>query len=202
MFIAHRGVVKEGAKENSLASFKLAIDEEKYCGFECDVRQTLDKKYVICHDAIYKNNIIKYTKLDRLKKLGLTTLDEVLSLDTNKIILLELKDFNMDINNFSNIINKTNKNIYVMSFSKELIKNIKKYLLKAKCGVLNYIFNSDNNYNYCDFIVLLNNTISNEVKKYFKRKNIIIFSYGILNIKKFESNIYYIVDNNAKYMLK
>ena len=120
MFIAHRGEVSKGVKENTLASFNLAIDDEKYGGFECDVRETSDKNYVICHDAIYKNNIIKYTNLDKLKELGLTTLDEVLNINTSKIILLELKDFNMDIENFSNIINNCNKNIYIMSFSKKL----------------------------------------------------------------------------------
>ncbi len=202
MFIAHRGKVNKDAKENTLASFKLALEDDLYDGFECDVRQTLDNKFVICHDAIYKNNIVKYTKLSKLKKLGLTTLDEVLNLNTNKIILLELKDYNMDIQLFSNIINKVNKNIYIMSFSKELIKRIKKYLINLKCGVLNYIFNSENNYNDYDFIVLLNNTINQEIINYFNEKSIIIFSYGILNLKKIESNIYYIVDNNDKYMLK
>ena len=202
MFIAHRGIILNDTKENTLKAFLYAIKDNKYSGFECDVRETLDKKYVICHDAIYKNNIIKYTKLDKLKKLGLTTLDEVLNLDTNKIILLELKDFDMDIKLFSKIINNSSKNIYIMSFSKNLIKKIKKYLYNAKCGVLNYIFNSEKEYNVYDFIVLLNNTINNDIISYFKQKKITIFSYGIIDLKKIDSNIYYIVDNNAKFMLK
>ena len=202
MFIAHRGKKTKDALENSLASFKLAIDDSKFDGFECDVRETSDKKYVICHDAIYENYIIKYTTLDKLKKLGLTTLDEVLNLNTKKIMLLELKDFNMDLEIFSNIINNSNKNIYIMSFSKELIKKLKKYLIYAKCGVLNYIFNSSHNYDYIDFIALLNNTITPDLINYFNKKNILIFSYGILNLEKINSNIYYIVDNNAKFMLK
>ena len=201
MFIAHRGKVNKDALENSLASFILAIQDDKYSGFECDVRQTLDNKYVICHDAIYKDHIIKYTNLKNLKKLGLTTLDEVLNIDTDKIILLELKDFNMDINNFANIINNSDKNIYIMSFSNTLIKKMKP-LIKVKCGVLNYIFNSEHDYNIYDFIALLNNTIDQNIIDFFNSKNIVIFSYGIFNLHQINPNIYYIVDNNDKYMLK
>ncbi|MBR1416841.1 MAG: hypothetical protein IJ572_03390 [Bacilli bacterium] len=202
MFIAHRGKVVNGVIENSLEAFKLAIDDIKYVGFECDVRETLDKEFVICHDAIYKNNIIKYQKLDKLKELGLTALDEVLSLNTSKIILLEIKDFNIDLKKLSEKLNNANKNIYVMSFSKEVIKKIKDYAINFKCGVLNYIFNSENNYSKYDFISLLNNTITNDLINYFNKKNVLIFSYGIINLEKINPNIYYIVDNDAKFMIK
>ena len=149
-----------------------------------------------------ENNIIKYTKFDKLKNLGLTSLDEVLSIETNKIILLEIKDFNLDVDNFINIIDKYNKDIYIMSFSKEVMKKIIEHNKKYKCGILNYIFNSENNYDKYDFIALLNNTITNDIIRYFGKRNIKIFSYGILDLKNFNSNIYYIVDNNAKFMIK
>ena len=202
MFIAHRGEFNKGIEENSIDAFKKAIIDEKMVGFECDVRETYDKEYVINHDAIYKNNIIKYKRYDELKELGLSTLDDVLNLNTDKIILLEIKDFNLDVEKLADKINNANKNVYVMSFSKEVIKKIKEYAINFKCGILNYIFNSDNNYDHYDFICLLNNTLTSDVIKYFRKKNIIIFSYGIINLEKIIPNIYYIVDNNAKYMLK
>ncbi len=202
MFIAHRGKVVQGVEENSLKSFKLAIEDPNYDGFEFDVRESFDKKYIINHDAIYKNNIIKYKNFDYLIKLGLTSLNDVLKLDTNKIMLLEIKDFNIDVEKLAKILNDANKNIYVMSFSKEIIKNIKKYAINFKCGVLNYIFNSENNYNDYDFISLLNSTVTDDIKNYFNKRNITIFSYGITKIKNFDPNIYYIIDNSVKNMLQ
>lgn len=202
MFIAHRGITIGEIEENSISSFKLAINDSKFMGFECDVRESLDHHFIINHDAIYKNNIIKYKNKDELTKLGLTTLEEVLNLDTNKIIMLEIKDFNCDLKSLAYKLNKANKNIYVTSFSKEVIKKIKKYAINFKCGVLNYIFNSESNYNNYDFICLLNSTITSDIISYFSKRNIEIFSYGIVNLNKKEPNIYYIVDNDAKFMLK
>lgn len=202
MFIAHRGKKDSNVLENTIEAFKGTINDDTYIGFECDVRESFDKEYIICHDAVYKNNIIKYKTKDELKRIGLDTLDDVLNLETNKIILLEIKDFNMDLEKFANKINEANKNIYVMSFSKNVVKNIKKYAINFKCGILNYLFNSEKNYDDYDFICLLNNTITPDIIKYFKKRNIKIFSYGIINLEKINSNIYYIVDNNAKYMLK
>ena len=202
MFIAHRGKVEESIEENSISSFKLAINDDKYVGFECDVRQSIDKYFIISHDAIYKNNIIKYQTKDKLVNLGISLLDDVLNLDTNKIILLEIKDFNIDIKELVNKLNNSNKKIYVMSFSKELIKKIKQYEINFKVGILNYIFNSETNYDIYDFVVLLNNTITLDIIKYFYKRNIKIFSYGIITLNKIYNNIYYIVDDNANYMKK
>ena len=202
MFIAHRGINNDQVKENSIESFKLALDDNKYIGFECDVRETLDKNFVISHDAIYKNKIIKHTSKEELVNLGITTLEKVLALNTSKLILLEIKDFNMNLEKLSILLNSCKKNIYVMSFSKEVIKKIRKYATNFKCGILNYLFNSETNYNNYDFICLLNSVITSDIIRYFSKRNIIIFSYGIINIEKIHPNLYYIVDNNANYMLK
>ena len=61
--IAHRGLYKNKKEENTLIAFKKAINSDCYTGFECDVRQTKDKKYVIFHDAFIDDQIIKLTKL-------------------------------------------------------------------------------------------------------------------------------------------
>ena len=55
--IAHRGSHKF-AKENSLFSFFNAINENYY-GFECDVRQSKDKKFYIYHDMLYDGKLFK-----------------------------------------------------------------------------------------------------------------------------------------------
>ena len=55
--IAHRGE-KKSSEENSLAAFFDAINGE-YVGFECDVRMTKDKKFVIYHDALFKGKLVK-----------------------------------------------------------------------------------------------------------------------------------------------
>ena len=42
MLIAHRGLVKEGVKENTLQAFLGAIKSKKYTGFELDVYTSKD----------------------------------------------------------------------------------------------------------------------------------------------------------------
>lgn len=201
MFIAHRGKHSREVEENSLSSFKMACEDNKYVGFECDVRQSSDGEFIICHDAIYKNNLIRYQSKDKLVSLGLTTLDEVINIDTNKIMLLEIKDFNINIKKLVDTLNSSKNKIYVMSFSKEVIRKLKQYVLNFKVGILNYVLNSQSNYNNYDFICLLDSTITPSIIKYFNDKKIEIFSYGIIKLKKEYSNIYYIVDeDNLSFM--
>ena len=65
--IAHRGSHKF-AKENSLFSFFNAINENYY-GFECDVRQSKDKKFYIYHDMLYHEfDIINESEYGKLYK--------------------------------------------------------------------------------------------------------------------------------------
>ena len=85
--IAHRGSHKF-AKENSLFSFFNAINENYY-GFECDVRQSKDKKFYIYHDMLYDGKLFKSFNSNEII---CDTLESVLKLNTNKIILLEIKD--------------------------------------------------------------------------------------------------------------
>lgn len=197
MFIAHRGAATNTKHANTLAAFLNAINNSNYRGFELDIRVSKDNKIVVCHDPFIDGLLIKGTKYNKLKKYNIPLLEDVLKLKTDKIILIEIKDFNMDIGLLQNLLNKyPNKNIYIMSFSKKPIERLRVNKGSYKLGVLNYVLNSDKNYSKYDFIVLLNFTLTNELIKYFNREGIEIFVYGVgKKINIFDKDIYYIVDN-------
>ena len=197
MFIAHRGAATNTKNANTLAAFLNAINNSNYSGFELDIRVSKDNKIVVCHDPFIDGLLIKETKYSKLKKYDIPLLEDVLKLKTDKIILIEIKDFNMDIKLLQSLLNKyRNKNIYIMSFSKKPIERLRVNKGSYKLGVLNYVLNSDKNYSKYDFIVLLNFTLTNELIKYFNREGIEIFVYGVgKKITIFDKDIYYIVDN-------
>ena len=75
--IAHRG--NSGKyKENSLKAIEYSLNEDYIDGVEFDIRMTKDFKFVIHHDPFYKGYYIKKTRLKKLQKLGLNSLEEVL----------------------------------------------------------------------------------------------------------------------------
>lgn len=182
--IAHRGLKKE-ASENTLEAFEKSINNSFYSGFECDVRTTKDHIFVICHNPIYKGKIISLTNYKEFKKDNLPTLENVLKLKTNKIIILEIKEINCDINRLSIILQKYDyQNIYVMSFYNKIINNLSLKNLKIKVGVLNYVLNSENDYQNYDFICLLESIMTSNLESYFTCKNKEVFIYGIHNLEK------------------
>lgn len=196
-FIAHRGLRTCETKENTIEAFQNAIESSIMNGFELDVRQTKDKGFIINHNAFIKNDLIKKKRMRYLKyKYSLPTLNEVLKLDTDKIILVEIKDLSINYRRFVNLINHySNKNIYIMSFHNIIINKLKKYKVKAKLGILNYILNSEEEYEY-DFICLLNNLTTNELIDCYKSQNIEVFMYGVINEETdlFYKDVYYILD--------
>ena len=199
MFIAHRGKVSKNIKENSLIAFKNAIEDSFYSGIELDVRESKDHELVVVHDFIYKNHLIKRTNIDVLKSLGLITLKEVLDLDTNKLRLIDIKD-DINIDNFINLISSYNKNIYVMSYNKKILKELMNKNIKV--GLLTIISDNINKYKDYDFIAILNNTINCDHINYFIKKNKEIFLYGIIDgIKNYKYENYYIIDDNKKNKL-
>lgn len=182
--IAHRGLKKE-ASENTLEAFEKSINNAFYSGFECDVRTTKDHIFVICHNPIYKSKIISLTNYKEFKKDNLPTLENVLKLKTNKIMLLEIKEINCDINRLSIILQKYDyQNIYVMSFYNKIINNLSLKNLKIKVGVLNYVLNSENDYQNYDFICLLESIMTSNLESYFTCQNKEVFIYGIHNLEK------------------
>ena len=183
-FIAHRGL-KENAKENTIEAFQKAIDNPNYIGFECDIRTTKDKVFVISHNPMIKDNIISLTNYKTLNnKNSIVTLESVLKLKSNKIFLLEIKEHNLDINAFIKLITKySNQNIYIMSFFNSVIKKLDIPNHFYHLGVLNYVLNSEEEYKSYDFICLLGSVATPNLIKYFHEKKIETFLYGISKLK-------------------
>lgn len=135
--IAHRASDNIN-KENSQKAAINSLEKPYVDGIEIDVRLTKDNKLILNHDPFYKGKYIKNTKLKILKKLGLTSLDEILKINTNKIIMIEIKENKENkkvAKTLMKNIKKYNRNIYICSFNYNLIKYIKKNY-HIKCGLI------------------------------------------------------------------
>lgn len=194
--IAHRGLVKEGIKENTIEAFNEALESPKYMGIELDIRTSKDKEFVVYHDLLFKGKMVKNTLYKDMKNENIPRLIDVLKLNTNEIIMIEIKDFNINIKKLAKLLNKyNNKKLYISSFNNEVLLKLKPYLKNIKIGSLNYVLNSLEDYKVFDFICIINYLLTDDLVKYFKRNNIEIFGYGIKSIKNLKyKNIYYIVD--------
>ena len=51
--IAHRGIWNKKVKDNSYEALKNGLLSNEYIGIECDIRTTLDKKFIIYHNTLY-----------------------------------------------------------------------------------------------------------------------------------------------------
>ncbi|MBE6154924.1 MAG: glycerophosphodiester phosphodiesterase [Firmicutes bacterium] len=194
MLIAHRGIVNNVVKENTIPAFLGAINNSDYVGFELDIYMSKDKEFIIYHDLLLDNKFIWKYSYKELKRKGIIRLEDVLKLKTNKLILIDIKDVNLDIDKLSNLLNKyKKKNIYVMSFFNSVIKKFKNKTFKV--GLLNYVLNSNKEYSY-NFIGLLYDVASTSLITKFKEKGIEVFIYNVNKKDKFIYNdVYYIVDS-------
>ena len=86
----------------------------------------------------------------------------------------------------------------LMSFDTNIINKIKKLNIKYKLGVLNYIINSDSEYNF-DFICILDILNKKVIIDSFKKRKIEVLIYGVIDIK--EDSIYIIDDEKLKKFL-
>ncbi len=150
-YIIHRGITSSSIKENSYLAIKKALGDPSSSGVEFDIRLTKDKRIVLSHNSLVHlnssienlnyNDIIKYTYL--------TTLDKILEIDSNKIMLIDVKIKN-NYKVFGDVLTKylkdINKNIYIASFDRRFIRYLKKKN-KYKCGVI-YIYYRRNNYKF------------------------------------------------------
>lgn len=194
MLIAHRGLFNSVVKENTIPAFLGAINSDKYAGFELDIHTSSDGKFIVHHDMLVDGKFIwKYSSWE-LKKKGFPLLEDVLKLKTDKIILIEIKDVNIDIKKFSKLLTKyKDKNIYVMSFFNSVIRKFDDRTFKI--GVLNYVLNSTSEYFY-DFIGIMYDVASRHMVNSLKDKNIEVFLYAIKKKDKLIYNdVYYIVDH-------
>ena len=195
MFIAHRGLVKKGIIENTIPAFLSAINSDKYAGFELDIYTSKDNEFIIHHDPLLDGKLIWNYEYKELKKKGVVKLEDVLKLKTNKIILIEIKDINIDINQFTKLLNKyKDKKIYVMSFFNSVIRKFKNPTFKV--GVLNYLLNSTAEYPY-DFIGILYDVATKHMINSLKELNIEVFLYALSKKDKYNfKDVYYIVDDD------
>ncbi len=192
-YIVHRGIYNKNVSDNSYKALYDGLLSYKYIGIETDVRVTKDNVFILYHDVLYKGKLVKNVFYKDM--VNVSKLEDILKINTNKIILLEIKDFDIDVKKFIKLINKYNKNIMIMSFDVNVIKKIKKITSKYKLGVLNYVLNSDSYYNF-DFICLLDIIATDYVIESFKKRNIDILIYGVVNDNR---NLTYIIDD---YKLK
>lgn len=200
-YIIHRGITSKNIKENSYSAIKKAIKDEESIGVEFDIRLTKDKKIVLSHNSLINLHIIEETSYsDLIKNNYLTTLDKILDIDTNKIFLIDIKtnnNYRVFGNVLMNTINKYDKNIYLASFDKNIIKYIKS---KYKRGIITLLYRR-NNYN---FIITNYKLISNNKIKKIKDKEIFLWTIHNNNeleeIKNKFSNIdnYYIIKDKKE----
>ena len=208
--ISHRGLDNHEFSENSLKAILNVLDKDYIDGVEIDVRITKDKEIILIHDPIIDLvsdgvGIVKYMTLKDLQKYkygkskeSITTLDQVLSIDTNKIILIELKELGNDYINLVDetikIINKYNLNTYISSFNYNLLNYIKSTYKNIKCGlIIGYGLNALYLKNQFDFNIISSYYHS----KVDNKKLTFIFNIN----KKYSSNSndqYLISDNSYK----
>jgi len=196
MFIAHRGLVNKFNKENTIKAFKSAINSDKYIGFELDLRVSKDQKFIVYHDLLYKGKLVKNTLYKELKKDNIPLLEEVLNLDTEKIIMIEIKDYKINLKKLAKLLSSyNNKNLYISSFNNKVLKDLKNYKNNIKIGSLNHVLNSEENYSEFDFVCIVNLFLTEDIINYFIKQNIEVFGYGITkkeNVKY--KNVKYIID--------
>lgn len=211
MLIAHRGLTNKFIKENTLKSFLNAL-KNKYDGIELDIRKTKDNKIVVIHDSLINRTsngrgfVKNYTYKDLKKfnfgskkeKAKIPLLKEVLENINNTNILIELKE-KFTKKEIEKILtyNKTNK-IYFCSFFTSFLEPLKS--LEYPIGLINYLLNSNIDYNKYDFYLLYYKLYNDSILKKMNRLNKLLFLYGIKdftelkNTKYDKLNLNYIVE--------
>lgn len=202
--IAHRGYKTALIKENTLEAFTNAFNND-FLGIECDVRKTKDGELVILHDAMIDRVsdctgfVRDHTYSELLKcnfgskdvPSAIPTLEQVLKKYKGKMKLIELKcEVKLD-----SVINLVDANTYFMSFDTGIIRRLKKKHPTLKCGVLNYVLNSQSDYDY-EMICILDMVANDEIVMKFLKKGIKVFIYGIvgkINYERDYEGLYYIV---------
>lgn len=187
--IAHRGLWNKTIKDNSYEALKKGLESNKYIGIECDIRTTYDNKFIIYHNILYKGNLVRNTYYKDMKNISL--LEDLLKIKTNKILLLEIKENDINKTKLLKLLNKYNHNYYIMSFNNKVIEELKKINNKYKYGVLNYVLNSESDYKL-DFICLLDIVANDLIIDNLKKRGIDVIIYGTIKIKK---DVKYIIDD-------
>ena len=183
--IAHRGMFDNiKIPENSLSSFKKAL---KYnYSIELDVQLTKDNILIVFHDTNLKrmtgvDKLVKDSNYEEIKELKLLntkeyipTLDEVLNLINNKVLLdIEVKD-TKKIKEITSILKDklSNYNNYVLkSFNPKIVRYLKNNINNTEVG---YLIDSKHKFLYSNLII-----------KYSKA-DFLSISKKLLKTKKFQ----------------
>ena len=188
--IAHRGLWSKDVKDNSYEALKNGLESNKYIGIECDIRTTLDNKFIIYHNSLYNGFLVRNTYFKDLKNISL--LEDLLKIETDKIILLEIKERDINKQKQLKLQNQEERNFYIMSFHNNVILELRDLNSNYKYGVLNYILNSKSDYDL-DFICLLDGITTDKLIKNFTKRGIEVIIYGTIKLKK---DVKYIIDDN------
>ena len=207
MIIAHRGLINKNIKENTLPSFVNAIRND-FDGIELDIRKTKDNKIVVLHDAFINrtsngSGYIKSKTYKELNKFNFGTkkypakiplLKDVLNNIKNSLIIIEMKD-DFSTKELKNIL-KYNKNnqILICSFFKHHLENIRD--LKYPTGLINYLLNSNIDYEKYDFYLLYYKYYNKKFVEKLKSINKKLFLYGIKDFKEIKNSKYFNKDLN------
>ena len=180
--IAHRGIHDNKVLENSLLSFKLAI--EKNYIIELDVRLTKDNKVIVYHDNSLKRifNIKKEINDLTLKEIkniskDIPTLEETLKFVNDKVpLLIEIKT------NDTNTIKETIKLLTnykgryaIQSFNPYILYWLKKHYPKVLRGQLAC------NFDFRDMNKIKRFLLKNMTFNIFTKPNFISYDYKDLN---------------------
>jgi len=196
--IIHRGITSDSINENSYIAIKRALIDKNSIGVEFDIRLTKDKIIVLSHDSIIDNdNVENMNYSDIIKKKYLTTLDKILSVNSNKILLIDVKvnnNYKVFGDTLINLIKHYNRNIYISSFNKKFIKYISKKTIYKK-GIISYGYRK----NSYEFTSINYRSISNKRIKKVTSKEIFLWTIhdnnDLNNVKNKFANIddYYII---------
>lgn len=193
--IAHRALDNHKYKENSIEAFINCLDKDYIDGIEIDVRITKDKKLILNHNSIIGNNLIKNQTLKQLKKYNVTLLEDVLKLNTNKIIVLDLKDKMKS--EIKKIIKKYNYlNLYICSFNYELVSDLLNTNVKIGL-IVGYFINKNKNYSKFDF---LNVNYKEKVK--FNKEIMLWTINKYEDLKKINIKDFYLITDCAYKFIK
>lgn len=193
--IAHRALDNHKYKENTIEAFINCLDKDYIDGIEIDVRITKDKKLILNHNSIIGNNLIKNQTLKQLKKYNVTLLEDVLKLNTNKIIVLDLKDKMKS--EIKKIIKKYNYlNLYICSFNYELVSDLLNTNVKIGL-IVGYFINKNKNYNKFDF---LNVNYKEKVK--FNKEIMLWTINRYEDLKKINIKDFYLITDCAYKFIK
>ena len=202
-YIIHRGITSKKIEENSYESIKKALKNNNTVGVEFDIRLTKDKRIVLSHNSLVNFNVIENTDYkDIIKKKYLTTLEKILSINTNKILLIDIK-VNNNYKVFGDTLikyldNYDNKNIYLCSFNKKIIRYLKRKT-RYKLGYILFTYKINNG----NFVMVNYKGISDKKINNIKNKEVFLWTISnkeeLNEVKKKFTNInnyYLIVDKN------